>query len=357
MTWKQPIPTSITNLDTVTEIVLSYILLRLRKEDMTAPKEFWHGNKRHLVKLEKHQCVFAVERFCRETEISKVRVKKSLKILQNLQIDEKTHINMTINRRSFGLIITLQNGDEVLSMKHQSDNQCEINVKSNSNQSAISVTTSNKNDKKEETEKNEKTNYPFESFWDLYQRKGSKKVARDRYQKLTEAQRELIFQHVPKYQTSREKRYWKDAERYISHETWESEIVDNEPEEKLEDTKILPIDTLAKPSGTYPFDKNTQGIADLQGLVSQPLAGKAADVALKLIDKFEDYQSLNEYITFLGSVKRPQTLDFDKLCFTEKFQEDSLKHYYHWKKKKKENDPLGLNHDFIAPNLNQNQNQ
>jgi hypothetical protein len=242
MTWKQPIPTSITNLDTVTEIVFSYILLRLRKEDMSAPKEFWHGNKRHLVKLEKHQCVFAVERFCRETEISKVRVKKSLEILQNLQIDEKTQINMTINRRSFGLIVTLQNGDEVLSMKNQSDNQCEINVKSNSNQSAISVTASNKNDKNEEIKKNEKTKYPFESFWELYQRKGSKKLARDRYQKLTEAQRELIFQHVPKYQASREKRYWKDAERYISHETWESEIVDNADTKDDWDRMIESID-------------------------------------------------------------------------------------------------------------------
>jgi hypothetical protein len=81
---------------------------------MTAPKEFWHGNKRHLVKRKKNQCVFAVDRFCRESGVSKKRVKKSLEIIQNLQIDEKTQINWTINRRSFGLIMTLKNGEEVV---------------------------------------------------------------------------------------------------------------------------------------------------------------------------------------------------------------------------------------------------
>jgi hypothetical protein len=121
---------------------------------------------------------------------------------------------------------------------------------------------------------------------------------------------------------------------------------------KEESEEAVPSDTLAEPSGTYPFDKNTQGIADLQALVPQPLAGKSADVALKLIDKFENYTSLNEYITFLWSVKKPQTLDFDKICFTEKFQEDSLRHYHNWEKKKKENDPFGLNHNFIVPNPN-----
>jgi hypothetical protein len=124
---------------------------------------------------------------------------------------------------------------------------------------------------------------------------------------------------------------------------------------KEESEEASPSDTPTQHSDTYPFDKNTQGITDLQALVPQPLAGKSADVALKLIDKFENYSSLNEYITFLWSVKKPQTLDFDKICFTEKFQEDALRHYHNWEKKKKENDPLGLNHSFIAPNPNRNQ--
>jgi DNA-binding MarR family transcriptional regulator len=98
-----------------------------------------------------------------------------------------------------------------------------------------------KESKVKENKTNE-SNYPFESFWELYQRKGSKKLARDRYQKLTEAQRELIFQHVPKYQASREKRYWKDAERYISHETWESEIIDNTDTKDDWDRMIESID-------------------------------------------------------------------------------------------------------------------
>jgi hypothetical protein len=146
MHWKQPIPTSITSLDTVTEITLNYILLRIRNKDMEAPKEFWHGNKRHLIKLLKNQCIFSVDRFCRETAIPKNRIKSSLELLKNIQIDENLTINLTINRQSFGLIITLQNADSVFGFDNQSDNQPTINQQSNANQMQISSQASNKND-------------------------------------------------------------------------------------------------------------------------------------------------------------------------------------------------------------------
>lgn len=157
MYWKQPITTGITQFDTVTEIILSYIFLRLRKTDMLAPKEFWHGNQRHLYQLEKNQCIFAVDRFCRESGIPKNRVKKSLKLIENLQIDENLTITLTITRKTFGLIVTVKNGDELFSLDNHFDNHSPITSTSLANHLPITVSTSNKNDKNVETVNTEKS--------------------------------------------------------------------------------------------------------------------------------------------------------------------------------------------------------
>lgn len=154
--WKQPVTTGITQFDTVTEIILSYIFLRVRKTDMPAPKEFWHGNQRHLYQLKKNQCIFAVDRFCRETGIPKNRVKKSLTLIENLAIDEKMTISLTITRKTFGLIITVLNGDELFSLDNQFDNHSTITSTSLNNHLPITVTTSNKNGKKDESVETEK---------------------------------------------------------------------------------------------------------------------------------------------------------------------------------------------------------
>jgi len=122
MSWKQPIPTSITNLDIVSEVVLCYILLRLQNKDMETPAVFWHGNKRTLLLLKKGQCLFNVKRFCLETKITVSRVNSTLKLLKNLKLDENVHIKMNITRKSFGLVITMLNFDETFSFESQSRN-------------------------------------------------------------------------------------------------------------------------------------------------------------------------------------------------------------------------------------------
>jgi hypothetical protein len=174
MTWKQPIPTSITNLDTVTELVLSYILLRLRNEDMVAPKEFWHGNQRHLYQLKKGECVFAVERFCRESTISKSRVKKSLEILKNGYTDGNLTISLQITRQSFGLIVKLINADEVFSLDNHFSNQSTISQQSLENQSAITVTASNKNVNNDKPVKSVEVNLEAQEILNFYNETFSK---------------------------------------------------------------------------------------------------------------------------------------------------------------------------------------
>jgi len=160
MHWKQPIPTSITKLDAISEIVLTHILLRVQNQDMVMPYEFWNGNHRTLLKLKKGQCLFNVSRFCTETGISRHRISSTLEILKNVSIDENLQINIEINRQSFGLIITVLNADSLLTFGNQYENQSEINLKSIANQSEINLKSNNKsvkNDKKEKIEKECKT--------------------------------------------------------------------------------------------------------------------------------------------------------------------------------------------------------
>ena len=67
----------------------------------------------------------------------------------------------------------------------------------------------------------------FEECWVAYGRKGSKKVAKERWSKLKESDKEKIKKHIPFYVKSNERKYLKDFERYISNRTFESVVEDN----------------------------------------------------------------------------------------------------------------------------------
>jgi len=82
--------------------------------------------------------------------------------------------------------------------------------------------------KKEIAPKKPKTDedQEFEQIWELYERKGSKKVSRARFAKLSRKTRELIYNHLPAYLLSTpDKRCRKDFERYISNECWNDEVI------------------------------------------------------------------------------------------------------------------------------------
>jgi len=73
----------------------------------------------------------------------------------------------------------------------------------------------------------------FEKFWDYY-KKGSKKVAKERFMKLSEADIEIIRVHLPAYfKAHPDKKFRKDAERYLSNRLWENDDV-KELAQKLE---------------------------------------------------------------------------------------------------------------------------
>lgn len=68
----------------------------------------------------------------------------------------------------------------------------------------------------------------FEKCWVTYTRKGSKKIALERWMNLTDDERQKAVVHIPFYMKSNERKYLKDFERYISNRTFESVVIDHE---------------------------------------------------------------------------------------------------------------------------------
>jgi hypothetical protein len=85
-------------------------------------------------------------------------------------------------------------------------------------------------DKKEGTivPKKEKSIYSkeFESDFVLYQRKGSKKNAYERWKKLSDDDKVLMRKHIPFYLKSNDRQYLKDFEGYINQRMFESPVTD-----------------------------------------------------------------------------------------------------------------------------------
>ena len=73
----------------------------------------------------------------------------------------------------------------------------------------------------------------FEKFWKYY-KKGCKKDAMAGFMKLKDSDIELMRVHLPVYfQSTPDKKFRKDAERYISKRLWENDDID-ELTQKLE---------------------------------------------------------------------------------------------------------------------------
>jgi len=61
----------------------------------------------------------------------------------------------------------------------------------------------------------------FEKFWDYYEKKGSRKLAKEKFSKLSDEDLELMRKHLPAYlKANPERQFRKDAERYLSNKLW-----------------------------------------------------------------------------------------------------------------------------------------
>jgi hypothetical protein len=69
--------------------------------------------------------------------------------------------------------------------------------------------------------------YPpdFDLAWELYKRKGSKKLALTEWKNLTDIEKKKVQDHIPSYIANTEPKYVKDFERYLKHGKYESDII------------------------------------------------------------------------------------------------------------------------------------
>jgi len=85
---------------------------------------------------------------------------------------------------------------------------------------------------KQETEtkleiESEKVNVPFDSFWDLYDKKvGEKGKLFKKWLKLSDDERVKIIEHIPQYKLAQpDKKYRKNPETYLNNKSWNDEII------------------------------------------------------------------------------------------------------------------------------------
>ncbi len=70
----------------------------------------------------------------------------------------------------------------------------------------------------------DKNNPLFEDCWAAYRRKGSKKKAKEYWNKLTDKEMDRVLPHIRAYVSSREVKYQKDFERYLRDKTFDTVV-------------------------------------------------------------------------------------------------------------------------------------
>ena len=126
--WKQPIPVSVhknENVDMLSRMLFFEILTLCQNQPFH--KVFYHGNKRIDITLSRGQCLFNIAKYERELKIPRSRIEKCLKVLNEWQIE------MQIERKPFGAIITVLNYDKIVKMQIEKQNETQIENKSKTN--------------------------------------------------------------------------------------------------------------------------------------------------------------------------------------------------------------------------------
>ena len=68
--------------------------------------------------------------------------------------------------------------------------------------------------------------FPFDEFWNSYDKKVEKGACEKKFDKLTEKEKALIWEHVPKYVSSTpDKNYRKNPETYLNNKCWNDEVI------------------------------------------------------------------------------------------------------------------------------------
>lgn len=72
---------------------------------------------------------------------------------------------------------------------------------------------------------NNKSIERFEEFWNIYNKRVGKEKTKAKWAKLKDKEVDAIFKALPSYIASREVKYRKDPERFLTHRVWEDEVI------------------------------------------------------------------------------------------------------------------------------------
>jgi phage replication O-like protein O len=103
-------------------------------------------------------------------------------------------------------------------------------------------TTSKIEDTKEKKETNKETNkertcYPFQDFWDDYDKKVDKQKAKKRYRKLDEKERQAIKEFIPYYKVHQpDAQFRKHPTTFLNNRSWEDQWIVKEAQKKKNGT-------------------------------------------------------------------------------------------------------------------------
>lgn len=128
--WRQPTPTDIRDCDSI-DILSRMLFLDILNgcQNEKYNKIYYHGNKRIDLELNRGQYLFVVSRYAKAIHVSNKIIQKSLKIIQ------KWYNEMHIEKKGYGLIITIKNYDELVTMHNEKDNESTTKEKRKKNES------------------------------------------------------------------------------------------------------------------------------------------------------------------------------------------------------------------------------
>lgn len=143
---------------------------------------------------------------------------------------------ITKTRTTRGVIITICKYD---TYQNPENYECRTERRNESGYDAEVMP--NDKERKKEGKKEITTEYPFEKFWNLYDKKvGNKDKIKVKYEKLKEEERESIMETLPLYlKSTPEKIYRRHPDTYLNQRGWEDEIILDEANETT--TKVAPL--------------------------------------------------------------------------------------------------------------------
>ena len=121
--------------------------------------------------------------------------------------------------------------------KHNKNNKCyqnvtrvtdNVNDNDNVNVSTDVDIKSTNVDKEKPTNVGKESAFSFDDFWKAYGKMIDRRKCEKKWESLTEEQKELVMDHVPRYVTSasgREQKYRKNPLTYLNGECWNDEII------------------------------------------------------------------------------------------------------------------------------------